>query len=265
VTLAAPSLEKFLRRARPDDARQILVCAGDSTTQGKASGDWVGLLDDELAPRGYAVVNAGWSGYLSCSLLRELDHVIAGRPDVVTVMIGTNDVMATTSEEWRASYQRQDPPETPTVETYRRWVDEIVGRLVVETSARVALLEVPPISEQVDSVFNQRVDAFNDVVHEVAAAHGIDVLPVNARLKELIAASSTAPPFDGTTREIRSALLQHFLLRRRWNRISDRAGRAVLTDNIHLNDRAARAIADLVRVFVEEAPADRGPAASVTP
>jgi lysophospholipase L1-like esterase len=263
--VAAPSLEKFLRRERPGDARQVVVCAGDSTTHGKASGDWVGLLDDELGPRGYAVVNAGWSGYLSCSLLREVDDLVAARPDVVTVMIGTNDVMATMSEEWRASYQRQDPPETPTVETYRRWVDEIVRRLVAETSARVALLEVPPISEQVDSVFNQRVDAFNDVVHEIAAARAVDVLPVNARLKELIAASSTAPAFDGTTREIRSALLQHFLLRRRWDRISDRAGRAVLTDNIHLNDRAAREIAGLVRAFVEQPAAETGPTASVTP
>ncbi|HET6167887.1 MAG TPA: SGNH/GDSL hydrolase family protein [Marmoricola sp.] len=252
--MAALPLTKFLQHGRPADASRVVVCAGDSTTQGKASGDWVGLLHDELGPRGYAVVNAGVSGALSCTLLRELDGVIAARPDVVTVMIGTNDVMATTSEQWRASYQRQQPPETPTLESYRRWLDEIVRRLTTETEARVALLEVPPISEQVDSVFNQRVDSFNDVVRDVAARHEVAVLPVNARLKELIAASSAAPPFDGTARDVKSALLQHFLLRRGWDRIAARAGRVALTDNIHLTDRAAGEIAALVRKFVDAGP-----------
>jgi lysophospholipase L1-like esterase len=263
--VAAPSLEKFLRRGRPADVRTVVVCAGDSTTHGKASGDWVGLLHDQLGSTGHLVVNAGQSGALSCTLLRDLDDVVAAQPDVVTVMIGTNDVMATTSEEWRASYQRQEPPETPTIETYRRWVDEIVRRLLAETTARVALLQVPPISEQVDSSFNQRVDAFNDVVRDVAAEHGVAVVPVNARLKQMIAASSTAPPFDGTTREIRSALLQRFLLRRRWDAISARAGRVVLTDNIHLNDRAAGEIAALVRSFVEDAGSGTGPTTTVGP
>ena len=250
--MGALPLEKFLRRGGAGDGSTVVVCAGDSTTRGRASGDWVGLLHEELGPRGYAVVNAGTDGSLSCSLLRDLDHVVAARPDVVTVMIGTNDVMATTSDEWRASYQRQQPPETPTIETYRRWLAEIVGRLRQETSARVALLQVPPISEQVDSIFNERVDAFNEVVGEIAADHGVEVLPVNARLKELIAESSSAPEFDGTAREVKSSLLQHFLLRRSWDRIAARAGRVALTDNIHLSDRAAHEIAALVRSFVED-------------
>jgi len=244
--------KSFLRGGRPPGTRQGVVCAGDSTTHGAASGNWVRLLQQQLGPRGYVFVNAGWSGYLSCSLLRELDQVVACDPDVVTVMIGTNDVMSTMSDGWRDSYKRQEPPETPTIETYRAWLDEIVQRLRAETSARVALIEIPPISEDLTSAFNQRVDAFNEVVREVGTTHGVEVLPLNARLSELIAASSTAGPFDGTVKEIRSALFQRLVLRRKWDAISARAGRVVLTDNIHLNDRAASEVATLVRPFVED-------------
>jgi acyl-CoA thioesterase-1 len=263
--VGALTVEKFLRHDRPADARQVVVCAGDSITQGVGSANWIGLLHEDLGSRGHVFVNAGRSGYLSCSLLRDLDEVIACRPDVVTVMIGTNDVMATMSDLWRDSYQRQDPPEAPTIETYRRWVDEIVTRLAAETSARVALIQVPPISEELGSDFNQRVDSFNEVVAEVAAAHDIEVLPLNTRLKAIIAASSTAPPFDGTTREIKSAIFQRLVLRRRWDKISARAGRAVLTDNIHLNDRAAGEVAALVRTFVENEEAGPERTATVGP
>ncbi len=245
-------LEKFLDQGRSADTRRVVVCTGDSITLGVASANWLRLLDVELRPRGDVIVNAGWSGYLSCSLLRELDAVIASRPDVLTVMIGTNDVMATISDGWRNSYKRQEPPETPTIETYRAWLEEIVRRLRAETSARLALIDIPPISEDLTSVFNQRVDAFNQVLREVAAGHGVDVLPLNARLAELITESSSAEPFDGTLKEIRSAMFQRMALRRRWDKISARAGRVVLTDNIHLNDTAAREVATLVLSFVED-------------
>jgi lysophospholipase L1-like esterase len=244
--------KEFLDRGRPADARHVVVCAGDSITQGVGSANWVRMLHHDLGPRGYAFVNAGRSGFLSCSLLRELDGVIACRPDVVTVMIGTNDVMASMDDGWRDSYQRQEPPADPTLETYRGWLDEIVRRLVSETSARVALVDLPPIGEDLDSAFNAQVGAFNEVIREIAAAHGAEVIALNARLRELIAASSAAPPFDGTVKEIKSALFQRLVLRRGWDKISARAGRVVLTDNIHLNDRAAGEVATLVRTFVED-------------
>lgn len=178
--------------------------------------------------------------------------MVACRPDVVTVMIGTNDVMASMDDGWRDSYKKQEPPADPTIEAHRQWLDEIVRRLVSETPARVALIEIPPVGEDLDSAWNQRVDAFSQVARDVAANHGADVLPLNARLQELIRVSSTARPFDGTVKEIRSSLFQRLVLRRGGDTISSRAARAVLTDNTHLNDRAGGEVAALVRTFVED-------------
>ena len=251
--MTAPTLTEFLRGGRPADNRQVVVCTGDSLTHGVWSADWVRLLQRDVGPRGYLFVNAGWSGYLSCSLLRELDGIIECRPDVVVVMIGTNDVMASMHETWRASYDRQRPPEHPTLETFRRWLEQIVQRLRTDTSARVALVELAPIGEDLAGPFNARVALFNEAIREVAAAYDVPVLPLNARLAGLIEASSTAEPFDGTMKEIRSAMIQRKLLRRRWDKVAARAGRVVLTDNIHLTDRAAREVAALVGGFVEDA------------
>jgi acyl-CoA thioesterase-1 len=246
-----PTLQDFLARDRPADTRQVVVCAGDSLTRGVSSADWVRLLQRSLAARGYLFVNAGWSGYLSCSLLRELDGVVESSPDVVVVLIGTNDVMASMDDAWRQSYSRQEPPQQPTLETYRRWLAQIVQRLRSETSARLALLDLPPIGEDLAGAFNVRVAQFNEAIEEVAATYDVPVLPLNARLTRLIQESSTAAPFDGTMKEIRSAIIQRTLLRRRWDKISARAGRAALTDNIHLNDRAAAEVAALVREFLD--------------
>ena len=251
--MGALSPTEFVRRGRPADAQQVVVCAGDSITQGVHSANWVGLLSRDLGSRGCTVVNAGSSGHLSCSLLRDLDAVIACRPDVAVVMIGTNDVMASMHETWRASYDRQQPPEHPTLETFRRWLEQIVQRLRTDTAARVALVDLAPIGEDLAGPFNARVALFNEAIREVGAAYDVPVLALNARLAGLIEASSTAEPFDGTMKEIRSAMIQRKLLRRPWDKVAARAGRVVLTDNIHLTDRAAREVAALVGGFVEDA------------
>lgn len=45
--------------------------------------------------------------------------------------------------------------------------------------------------------------------------------------------------------------LGHLLLRRSWDDIGRRNGLALLTDHIHLNDRAADILADLVNGFLD--------------
>jgi len=46
------------------------------------------------------------------------------------------------------------------------------------------------------------------------------------------------------------AIISHNILHRSWDRISAANGLAVLTDHIHLNDRAAVRAADLVADFI---------------
>jgi lysophospholipase L1-like esterase len=43
-----------------------------------------------------------------------------------------------------------------------------------------------------------------------------------------------------------SALVRRLVLRRSWNEVSEAHGLALLTDHLHLNDRAAAVLADLI-------------------
>ena len=49
------------------------------------------------------------------------------------------------------------------------------------------------------------------------------------------------------------ASLSHNIVRRPWDRISASHGLAVLTDHVHLNDRAAAVTAEQVADFIAEA------------
>lgn len=252
---------RFARKGRNPATRAVLVCAGDSITHGLLNANFVKPLQRRLAAEQIEVVNAGMSGDLAVNLLRRLDKIIACRPDVVTILIGTNDVESQIDDKWRKRYERQGRlTEPPTRDTFRSALDEIVRRLLTETSARVALIEIPIMGEDLDSTHNQRVRDYNQIVHTIADAHDIAVLPLHQRLVDGFPTEHRSPPFDGTQGLMGRAIIAHFLRRRRWDAIAADNGMVWLVDNIHPNDRGAAVIADLVEEFalgeVGETPLD---------
>ncbi|MFV8052550.1 SGNH/GDSL hydrolase family protein [Mycobacterium sp. 48b] len=74
--------------------RMRIVCAGDSITRGKLSADYIAMLRQRPVGERAEFVRAGVNGDLAHNLLQRLDTVIAADPDVVTVLIGTNDARA---------------------------------------------------------------------------------------------------------------------------------------------------------------------------
>ncbi|HET8645189.1 MAG TPA: GDSL-type esterase/lipase family protein, partial [Vicinamibacteria bacterium] len=100
-------------RVRRDGTRPLVVCAGASVTQGRMSADYVGLLERRLGGA-FQFANAGRNGDLAYNLLQRLGPVVALRPDVVLLQIGTNDVNASLSPQLAARYRRaQDLPVLP--------------------------------------------------------------------------------------------------------------------------------------------------------
>ena len=77
---------------------KTVVCFGASLTAGRVSFDYVELLNARPSLSGYRFVNHGVDGDLAWNGLQRLDKVIAGQPDAVSILIGTNDVNATMSE-----------------------------------------------------------------------------------------------------------------------------------------------------------------------
>ena len=237
----------FQRRGRVPTTRRLVVCAGDSITHGVMSADYLALLRDRLGGDGYEFVNAGINGNLAWNVLQRLDDIVACRPDAVTLLVGTNDVLATLGPPWEPMYRRQQHiPVTPTLAWYVENLREIIDRLQAGTGARLAILDLPPLGEDLASEINGRVREVNEALREVAAKTGVEILPLHDRLVALLPENHTPAPFGGRRELMGSALVRRRVLRRSWNEVSAAHSLVLLTDHLHLNDRAAAVVAELI-------------------
>jgi acyl-CoA thioesterase I len=225
----------------------LVVCVGDSLTAGQLSADWVGVLAERLGPDGYEFVNAGTNSQLAWNVLQRFDEVIACDPDVVTLLVGSNDVLATSSPAHEARYRRfQGLPRRPTLGWYLDNVDRILDRIGTETHAVPLVVELPPLGEDLDSEHNRRVQRYNAALRERCDHRGVACLPLYRHLADLIPAEHRAPPGAGATGPMVVAATRRLLLRQDWDTISEKHGLRLLTDHVHLNDVAGAVLSDLV-------------------
>jgi len=243
-----------LSSGRDPSTGTLVLCAGDSITRGDVSADWVGSLQSRYADRDHQFINAGTNGHLAWNVLKRMDEIVRCAPDVVTLLVGSNDVQAAYSSAGSKIAKRAGIPQAPTLDWYRECIDAILGRLTSETDARIALSEIPMLGENRGSDINQHVDTYNAAIHEMANDRGLACLPIHRRLVELLPEGHTPPPYEGKTGPIIKATLSHRLLRRSWDAVSARNGLVLLTDQIHLNDRAATVVADSVAEFLDTLP-----------
>jgi acyl-CoA thioesterase I len=247
----ASGISDFLRTGRRPQTKRLVVCAGDSLTRGQSSANWVDILQRRFAGDGYQFVNAGMDGDPAWSVLQRIDDVIRCQPDAVTLQAGGNDVAATFGTWQEKMYWRQQHiPQAPTLGWYTECVDEILSRLQSQTSARIAVLDIPMIGEDLTSDLNRRVDSYNQALRRVAAAHAADCLPLHDRLASLLPSPHNPPPYRGRFGPMIKASLRHSILRRSWDQISASNGLVVLIDQVHLNDRAGVLTADLAADFI---------------
>jgi lysophospholipase L1-like esterase len=166
-----------------DSVRPLrVVCVGDSITRGQVSVDYVDLLRGRQHAVPSVFVNAGVNYDLAYSVRNRLDDVVAQRPDVVCVLVGTNDANATLGDGNRRLVSLlKRPPGRPTAERFREDLTAIARELVERTDARVGLLSLPVIGEDLDSTPLRRATEYSAIVREVAAANGVGYLPLHER------------------------------------------------------------------------------------
>ena len=229
-------------------AESLVVCMGDSNTQGQFSANYVRRLEERWPGRRF--INAGINGQLAYNIAQRVDEVIAHQPNVVTLLVGTNDVNAQFNQSWKARYRKQQRlPVDPTRSWFGEQIDVILTRLG-QTQARLAVLDLPPLGEDLGSRMNQLVDQYNDTLRDVAAGHKVPVLPLHERLVALLP-EADPPPYTGDVWLVFRSMLRHAVLRQSWDSISARNGLTLLTDNLHLNDRSADVVADLISEFLD--------------
>lgn len=241
----------FLKHGRQDSTHTLVICAGDSLTHGIISANYVDLLQQRFESDGYEFVNAGINGNLAYNVLQRVDDIIACRPTVVTLLIGTNDVNATISPEWEASYRRdQHIPQTPTLAWYRVNVAQILERLKTAATPHIAVLSIPMLGEDLESAINTRVANYNTVLRELATEKQVTYLPLHERLLVALPPKHTPRPYAGKVAIAVVGVLKKLVLRQPWTAVSKENGLYFLTDQIHLNERGAEIIATLIGEFL---------------
>jgi lysophospholipase L1-like esterase len=232
-----------------------VVCIGDSITNGRISVNYLDLLAGRPSCGSFVFTNAGVNGDLAETVLRRLDPVIAMQPDLATVLIGTNDANASMSKRSSDRAVRMKKLTKPlTIEGFGAIVDAIVDRLTGETRARVGLLSIPVLGEELGSESMRRSQQYSETIKRVAEAHGVEYLPLNERQTELLEAGGLTPgtPYRDGVGLLATGAMQHVLLRRSLDDISRRRGLALSTDLIHQNTRGATMIADLIEEFISQ-------------
>jgi acyl-CoA thioesterase I len=241
----------FLRDGRAHGATTVVACVGDSITEGVGSGDWVAMLRDRIALHGSQIVNAGVAGDLSWNVLRRLDAVIQCRPDVVVLLVGTNDVAAESfSSVGRLFLQLKGIRRMPSIEWFIENVSSTLRRLRSETDARIAVLEIPILGEDLNGETNGRVNRYNEALHTIADENRVTCLPLHQRLVELLPPNHVPPPYQRTMGLVLKVQFEHHVLHRSWDELSAKNGLVLLTDHTHLGERAAGVVADLVAEFL---------------
>lgn len=214
---------------RPSTDGQVVVAAGASMVQGSLGHDWVGALRKKPAFRDHEFVNAGDNGSTSADLLARVDSdIVACDPDQVAILVGANDV--------RGGVALKD---------YRDNLRTIVDRVQERTSARIALMSLPPLGENLDTDINHQLRDYNTAIKDTATRAKIDYLPVNERFADRLDDRSDRPAYDFSFTTAYLAATKYYLLGRSWDDVARSNGLELFVDHIHLSDRGGVIVTDL--------------------
>jgi len=240
---------------------KTVCCFGASLTSGTVSFNYLELLSARPALRDFEFINHGVNGDLAWNGLQRLDKVEDDDPDFVVIMIGTNDVNATMSERnWIRYKSFNHLPTRPTLEWYEKNLREIVTRLKKETGAKLCLLSLAPIGEDLAHEANKKVEQYNTVVRRIAHEENVDYLPLHEEMLAYLHVHEEDRAKLGPMLEYRDGLhntanaLGLHSSGLSWDEVSARNGLLLLTDTLHLNSKGANIVADLVEGWLLKNP-----------
>ena len=221
--------------------------------RGQVSYNFVNLLDQRMAEDGFQFINAGVAGDQAYNVLMRLDSVIDHQPDFVIILVGTNDVTATLSPTLaRISRLTRRFPQAPSIEFYKYNMLRIINTLKEKTSAKIALISLPVLGEDLESIPNKYIKDYNALLKEIADEKQVSYLPIHELQEEYLreAQQSSGRTYESGAILSIKALARHYLLRQSLDKISRKHHFLLLTDGMHMNSRGAAFIADEIESFL---------------
>lgn len=245
----ANNAQAMLKAALPHD-KKIVVFFGDSLTHATVSFDYVGYLANDPDLQNYVFVNEGINSRLVYNLLQVVDSVIALKPQCVFVWIGTNDLKGSLNDkEYKRYNDLWNLPQKPTKEWFEQNYRQLVSILKTKTNAKIVLISLPPLGENIDSLPFKLSMEYSAVIRDIAKKEKLGYIGLNEILtRDLVREGKRdIAPYTTGLWFMYSAILQHYLFGRDWDAISDSRGLTYMTDNIHINGKAGRILAAAIK------------------
>lgn len=231
---------------------RIVVCFGDSITRGQISANYVEILKRSMVQHRLLFLNSGVNNDVTFNLLQRIRPVIAVNPQVITIMVGTNDVIASLSPYAALFYYAvKRLPRWPAMEWSVNSLRKVVWRLKHETRAVIGIASIPPLGEDLNTFPNQRVRAYNAAVQEIAGAERLSYIPVFERLSAALG-SPGGREYQTDPLLLAEMIVKHHVFREPFESFSRRKGFSLLTDGVHLNERAAGIVAQEMETFLRQ-------------
>jgi lysophospholipase L1-like esterase len=232
---------------------QTVVCFGDSITRGQISANYIRILSNKPTLRDYRFINAGVNSDLTLNLLRRVSFVAALRPDIVTILIGTNDAIATV-RPFSAIYFTifKGMYYQPDLEYSSANLTRIIRHLKEHTGARVALASIPPLGEVLDSRPMELIRTYNTRWMQIAQREDVDFLPLFERQASYLASLGQAArrAYNGSTFLTMEFIARALLTAETFERFSQRKGFNMLTDGVHMNHVGSALIAEVIENYL---------------
>jgi lysophospholipase L1-like esterase len=233
--------------------QRIIACIGDSLTHGNIGQSWVDYLRQEFPNDVF--LNEGINGNTAWQVIQRLDPILQCKPDLIILMIGTNDALGSFDINSGLRYKKNNElPEVPTFEKYKKHFNELIEKIGLQS--KIAICTLPPIGENVNSEVNKHVNLFNDYIKLIANQKKLSLLPVSDALWSDIQSRTYPlkleynPKARLIMRRILGGIFHHYLFKKSWNDISRAKGQWILFDQIHLNERGAEIVYKLAKDFI---------------
>lgn len=226
-----------------------LVTIGDSITHGSVSANYSNLIANEVGKHGYTTVNAGLNADLAYSVVQRIDDIIACQPKIVTLLIGTNDVMSTfdnrIEQYWQ--YKRIPKGRHSSEDFYLKNLEIIIDKIKIIPDVKIFIFSLPILGEDLVSPYNEKVVTYSQLIKKLSLEKNITYLPLNESMREYIQANPNKGSLEFGKEKLASilAVMRNKYLKHDWNSISKSNNLQLTSETIHLNELGADMVAKL--------------------
>jgi len=252
---------EFLSRSSLAITKKRVVLVGDSITHGRVGTNYVEILSHRMKDNEFEFINAGINGDLVWNVCERLDEIVESRPDVIVILIGTNDANASLSPDGQRRYaQRKKLPTLPTHDWFRTMFTKLLTELSQKTDSSIGVLSLPTIGEDFDSFEFKESQRYSETIKEIAREMNTDYLPLNEMMVENTQSVRSKTEYSSRKSEYEmvKAAMRYYILHEGWDSISEKRGFSHHIDYLHLNTQGATLIADLIQQFLEESDKTEG-------